>query len=136
MSHILWFFFIFFMNETATPEIYTYLHTLSLHDALPIFKVHRGGAYRARCAHKNGNNGQPHHDLLICLYWRGRAIGGARRYCDSRSEEHTSELQSLMRISYAGFCLKKKKTILKLITAYHIHITDHNQSHDNSEILI
>src|SRR3546814_9746453 len=29
-----------------------------------------------------------------------------------RSEEHTSELQSLMRISYAVFCLKKKKTIL------------------------
>src|SRR3546814_7712530 len=28
---------------------------------------------------------------------------------DGRSEEHTSELQSLMRISYAGFCLKKKK---------------------------
>src|SRR3546814_7724530 len=30
-----------------------------------------------------------------------------------RSEEHTSELQSLMRISYAVFCLKKKKTITK-----------------------
>src|SRR3546814_10515176 len=30
-----------------------------------------------------------------------------------RSEEHTSELQSLMRISYAVFCLKKKKTIQK-----------------------
>src|SRR3546814_4925595 len=29
-----------------------------------------------------------------------------------RSEEHTSELQSLMRISYAVFCLKKKKTII------------------------
>src|SRR3546814_4525361 len=29
-----------------------------------------------------------------------------------RSEEHTSELQSLMRISYAGFCLKKKKSSL------------------------
>src|SRR3546814_7519138 len=28
--------------------------------------------------------------------------------CDNRSEEHTSELQSLMRISYAVFCLKKK----------------------------
>src|SRR3546814_2386687 len=28
---------------------------------------------------------------------------------DTRSEEHTSELQSLMRISYAVFCLKKKK---------------------------
>src|SRR3546814_1638070 len=33
----------------------------------------------------------------------GIALGG------SRSEEHTSELQSLMRISYAVFCLKKKK---------------------------
>src|SRR3546814_7957587 len=30
---------------------------------------------------------------------------------NNRSEEHTSELQSLMRISYAVFCLKKKKTI-------------------------
>src|SRR3546814_10776840 len=30
--------------------------------------------------------------------------------CPTRSEEHTSELQSLMRISYAGFCLKKKTT--------------------------
>src|SRR3546814_4917167 len=30
-----------------------------------------------------------------------------------RSEEHTSELQSLMRISYAVFCLKKKKTAQK-----------------------
>src|SRR3546814_7039175 len=36
---------------------------------------------------------------------------------DVRSEEHTSELQSLMRISYAVFCLKKKKHKLK------IHIT-------------
>src|SRR3546814_1720154 len=36
-----------------------------------------------------------------------------RPYADyRRSEEHTSELQSLMRISYAVFCLKKKKTII------------------------
>src|SRR3546814_10116799 len=32
---------------------------------------------------------------------------------DARSEEHTSELQSLMRISYAVFCLKKKNKIIK-----------------------
>src|SRR3546814_7000235 len=38
----------------------------------------------------------------------GCGIGGASRYF-ARSEEHTSELQSLMRISYAVFCLKKKK---------------------------
>src|SRR3546814_4790754 len=35
----------------------------------------------------------------------------AGRAGGSRSEEHTSELQSLMRISYAVFCLKKKKMI-------------------------
>src|SRR3546814_7156344 len=34
----------------------------------------------------------------------------SRRGRRGRSEEHTSELQSLMRISYAVFCLKKKKT--------------------------
>src|SRR3546814_3368599 len=37
-------------------------------------------------------------------------------YPGGRSEEHTSELQSLMRISYSVFCLKKKKTIHQLIT--------------------
>src|SRR3546814_2760069 len=35
----------------------------------------------------------------------------------ARSEEHTSELQSLMRISYAVFCLKKKQTKTQTITA-------------------
>src|SRR3546814_6902032 len=40
---------------------------------------------------------------------------------EARSEEHTSELQSLMRISYAVFCLKKKKPITKNTT-----INNHN----------
>src|SRR3546814_4107752 len=39
----------------------------------------------------------------------GRLIDGAIGHLLLRSEEHTSELQSLMRISYAVFCLKKKK---------------------------
>src|SRR3546814_8080116 len=38
---------------------------------------------------------------------------------DARSEEHTSELQSLMRISYAVFCLKKKNQQI----TYHYNIT-------------
>src|SRR3546814_9143446 len=42
------------------------------------------------------------------------AIGGIVGARDHRSEEHTSELQSLMRISYAVFCLKKKKNVYKL----------------------
>src|SRR3546814_10273418 len=83
----------FFFNDTATTEIYTYGHTLSLHDALPIFMCpsveyeaissrHDGGSSRAKASHF-----EPFR----------------------RSEEHTSELQSLMRISYAVFCLKKQK---------------------------
>src|SRR3546814_1475861 len=41
----------------------------------------------------------------------GMGDGGDLKVLVVRSEEHTSELQSLMRISYAVFCLKKKKTI-------------------------
>src|SRR3546814_7559275 len=44
---------------------------------------------------------------------------GKPRSLIDRSEEHTSELQSLMRISYAVFCLKKKTT--------------HTQTHDTAE---
>src|SRR3546814_4698057 len=52
----------------------------------------------------------------------GRACGYPARPIarDARSEEHTSELQSLMRISYAVFCLKKKNTN---ITSRHKHTT-------------
>src|SRR3546814_8902212 len=54
----------------------------------------------------------------------------------SRSEEHTSELQSLMRISYAVFCLKKKKnTKIKQNTTITKQTTQtkptHLQTHDN-----
>src|SRR3546814_1642399 len=41
----------------------------------------------------------------------------------TRSEEHTSELQSLMRISYDVFCLKKKTTPIKINTQIHINYT-------------
>src|SRR3546814_2776042 len=43
----------------------------------------------------------------------GAAAGQAIPRAGLRSEEHTSELQSLMRISYAVFCLKKKKITIK-----------------------
>src|SRR3546814_8153414 len=49
----------------------------------------------------------------------------------SRSEEHTSELQSLMRISYAVFCLKKKKYTKKT----HDHITNQTK-YDKQNILM
>src|SRR5213075_3520774 len=80
----------FFFNDTATTEIYTTRHTLSLHDALPISSSSACGCW-----------------------WS--ASGATSTY---RSEEHTSELQSRLVISYAVFCLKKKKRqqILNLTT--------------------
>src|SRR3546814_4261435 len=47
----------------------------------------------------------PRRAVAIASLSRRESLGA-----EGRSEEHTSELQSLMRISYAVFCLKKKKT--------------------------
>src|SRR3546814_2061071 len=51
-----------------------------------------------------------------------------------RSEEHTSELQSLMRISYAVFCLKKKTT--NHYIAYHIFVHQIQRSDSTDSLLI
>src|SRR3546814_4647859 len=55
------------------------------------------------------------HDDLTFDHVIPRALGGRTTWENvaTRSEEHTSELQSLMRISYAVFCLKKKKHTIK-----------------------
>src|SRR6187431_3825917 len=82
-------FFVFFFNDTATTEIYTTVHTLSLHDALPIGDGTLNG-------HRRRVNRSP----------RGWPADSRSH---RRSEEHTSELQSRTVISYAVFCLKKKK---------------------------
>src|SRR3546814_9737421 len=47
---------------------------------------------------------------------------------EARSEEHTSELQSLMRSSYAVFCLKKKNTIYSTRTTIYKRFNQINQS--------
>src|SRR3546814_5544053 len=76
---------------------------------------------------------------LIARRWKAILVVGALNsaipfllyaYAAQRSEEHTSELQSLMRISYAVFCLKTKKARLT-----HIHkatCTFNNTSYDIS----
>src|SRR3546814_8169574 len=57
-----------------------------------------------------------------------RFQGRGRRHA-RRSEEHTSELQSLMRISYAVFCLKKKNSIRKQMQTYHTNTTTNKTYH-------
>src|SRR3546814_2652330 len=91
----------YFFKDTATTEIYTYVHTRSPHDALPICR---------RCtpptARRRGWRPRPRPAGASRGPWTAPAGPPPRRR--RRSEEHTSELQSLMRISYAVFCLKKK----------------------------
>src|SRR3546814_9240734 len=48
-------------------------------------------------------------DIVLAVIGKIGTAGGNGHALEFRSEEHTSELQSLMRISYAVFCLKKKK---------------------------
>src|SRR3546814_18423149 len=95
----------FFVTETSPTDVYTYSHTLSLHDALPISPGRAVRAHRRR----------PHlpapvrrHDHRIRQGRRPAHLRRGRPH-RPRSEEHTSELQSLMRTSYAVFSLKKKK---------------------------
>src|SRR3546814_9502167 len=59
--------------------------------------------------------------------WPSAATGRS-----TRSEEHTSELQSLMRISYAVFCLKKKKQnkTIKIDTYYHKKTQDEQEEQE------
>src|SRR3546814_2924242 len=132
----------FFFDDTATTEIYTYCHTLSLHDALPIYHEPAGQRHLLGEASALGPDrvlGDLADDHLLRLQdlldaQVGGRLGAAlevlrvvldvsavehgvlgrgdvderRLHAGQRSEEHTSELQSLMRISYAVFCLKQK----------------------------
>src|SRR5258706_5230970 len=77
----------FFFNDTATTEIYT----LSLHDALPISCIHASACATPAC-------------LFVCLFPLPDCF---------RSEEHTSELQSLTNL-VCRLLLVKKKSIHKL----------------------
>src|SRR3546814_17610303 len=100
----------FFFNVTATTEIYTYRHTLSLHDALPISRdvLCYYGNKRTPYMDTRYGLGLVYDDRLIAVGGAGVNVYGdslfIKQLQDVRSEEHTSELQSLMRISYAVFC--------------------------------
>src|SRR3546814_8189427 len=85
---------------------------LPLHGLLNLLQLHRPA--RDRGCENPRRRAVPDQLLcrLRCHHWRRR-----NRHSSWRSE-HTSELQSLMRISYAVFCLKKKKHHNNLTTFY------------------
>src|SRR3546814_2646010 len=68
----------------------------------------RAGAVRMRRAARGGTAGHGRGPDARCDRERGHLGWAAPGPRGVRSEEHTSELQSLMRISYAVFCLEKK----------------------------
>src|SRR3546814_3395214 len=104
----------YFFNDPATPDIYTYCHTRSLHDALPIYVAHeiKNPLASLRSAIESLSrleDSRLRNELIAIATHDVRRID---RLVSERSEEHTSELQSLMRISYAVFCLKKQNSKL------------------------
>src|SRR3546814_1698754 len=95
--------------------------TDTLWPSTPLFRSHRQksgseaapGARFAAAASRSQHIARGHYAPLRdpgTLYRHGKAVGKRRTDPSQRSEEHTSELQSLMRISYAVFCLKKNTT--------------------------
>src|SRR2546425_9532645 len=88
----------FFFNDTATTEIYT----LSLHDALPIFH-HQWRPHLAADGPLALHAGQRAHLADLADHGRPAVPGGGR------SEEHTSELQSLAYLVCRLLLEKKKK---------------------------
>src|SRR2546425_7799444 len=92
--------FFFFFNDTATTEIYT----LSLHDALPISGRAPPGSPRSGPRVRPGCSSS----------WRGRESARRSRWPGTRSEEHTSELQSLAYLVCRLLLEKKKKKTERL----------------------
>src|SRR3546814_11001939 len=125
---VVFFIFFFFLmirrppRSTRTDTLFPYttlFRSLSLGEPHIIQRFLRSGALGCvRKALRVGNcPGNRHHILGAGTPGHVRRDGGCIEINRSvefrafiRSEEHTSELQSLMRISYAVFCLKKKKT--------------------------
>src|SRR3546814_7712918 len=117
----------FCVQDQASTGINTYCRTPAVHDALPMSDEQPG---RVAAGPERGTQ-----RVIGCLHTRFHAHRVVDRITQrvvefhevvddpgpARSEEHTSELQSLMRISYAVFCLKKKNNKTYNITRLHIY---------------
>src|SRR3546814_10264965 len=114
MYCIFYFMFFFFMirrppRSTRTDTLFPYT---------PLFRS-PGAAGRRRAGQCfDRDRAEPGEERRLALR---RQRHSARHRVAVRSEEHTSELQSLMRISYAVFCLKKKTRTKQKLTRSYLH---------------
>src|SRR3546814_7921895 len=93
-------------RSTRTDTLFPYTTLFRSLAARARVDRHRGEDDREGHEQDREDRGRPGEEIA-----RAARRKDARRAAAARSEEHTSELQSLMRISYAVFCLKKKKII-------------------------
>src|SRR3546814_7439788 len=107
-------------SYTHFPQTPLFRSGRALHHYPPGGRIMSEQAVHANCVALDGRavllmgaSGSGKSDLALRLIDRGWSLVSddyVTLECRGRSEEHTSELQSLMRISYAVFCLKKKNT--------------------------
>src|SRR3546814_9910357 len=105
-------------RSTRTDTLFPYTTLFRSRPHHPRIAVPGGGARGVAAARMAGRRNRP----LYPPRRSDRGRDGGKRDLSAvrnagRSEEHTSELQSLMRISYAVFCLKKTNIIKKRINA-------------------
>src|SRR3546814_3820555 len=93
------------MDDPLATSVPDYAHRVAVYDMDRT--ITRSGTYSGFLIHVARRRQRWRLLLLPLVGFAGAAW--SLRLIDRRSEEHTSELQSLMRISYAVFCLKKKK---------------------------
>src|SRR3546814_4645273 len=123
----------FIVNGSASTGFYTNCHTLALHDALRI--AAEFDEERKQWVVRAADGSTVRATFLVpCTGFGSKpyvppipGLDSFRGVCHHRSEEHTSELQSLMRISYAVFCSKTKNA-----TTTHHSITLINQTQPNT----
>src|SRR3546814_10544391 len=99
-----------------------------------LFRSLAGALLRRHC--NDGALGRRAETLLAVVRDHQHVAAASRL---ARSEEHTSELQSLMRTSYAVFCLKKKKSSIRAIRAANMRRpsrsnTKHKRMHQSTSV--
>src|SRR3546814_7672357 len=96
-------------SDVCSSDLIDALDIVARHARALDRRLHRGRAKVGRARVRQA--------ALHTAHWRA----GIGKKDDGRSEEHTSELQSLMRISYAVFCLKKKTHVKHKQREYTTH---------------
>src|SRR3712207_7403448 len=103
----------FFFNDTATTEIYT----LSLHDALPICFALLRGAHQHPVRPRHGR-ALEQVAAVLDVHGGGKLFRGRRLLQSAPDRKSTRLNSSHANISYAVFCLKKKKNMFTRIRSY------------------